>query len=96
MKLDTCPLCERLLIIGPSVDKHHLIPKSLGGKEVVLIHKICHQKIHSLFSERELLKTYNSIEKIKNHEDMKKFIQWVQKKSPEYLDLNITAKRKKY
>lgn len=96
MKLDTCPLCRRDLVPGPSIDKHHLIPKSLGGKEVVVIHKICHQKIHSLFSERELLKIYNSIEKLRSHDDVQKFIQWVQKKAPEYVDLNITANRKKY
>jgi len=41
-----CPLCGRPLIRGDSVDEHHLIPKSQGGRDKYLIHKVCHQKIH--------------------------------------------------
>ena len=96
MSTNSCPLCKRPLILGPSVDKHHLIPKSLGGKDVIEVHKICHQKIHSLFSERELLKNYNTIEKLLTHPDIINFVKWVQKKAPEYVDSNIRANRKKY
>jgi hypothetical protein len=31
------------------MSNHHTIPKSLGGKSTVLIHKDIHQKYHSLF-----------------------------------------------
>lgn len=96
MNTKNCPLCQRELIDGPSVDKHHLIPKSLGGKEVFLLHKICHRKIHSLFSERELKKQYNTFEALLKHEEIIKFVQWVQKKPAEFMDKNITANRKKY
>ena len=48
-----CPLCNREL--GTEwIDEHHLIPKTFKGKETITLHRICHEKIHSTFSEREL------------------------------------------
>lgn len=81
-----CPLCKRELIDGPSVDGHHLVPKTFGGKEVVILHKVCHHKIHSVFTERELLHDYNTIERLLQHEEIQKFVRWVRKKDPEYYD----------
>jgi hypothetical protein len=92
---NNCPLCGRELISGPSVDKHHLVPKSLGGKDVILLHKICHRKIHSIFTEKELKKEYNSIAKLLNHAEIIKFINWVKKKPANFMDKNITANRKR-
>lgn len=55
-----CPLCGRLLTPGDSVDEHHLTPRSQGGREKQLIHKVCHQKIHQTFKPRELARHFNS------------------------------------
>ena len=52
--LSTCPLCGRPLIPGPSVDEHHLRPRSQGGRDTVRMHRVCHSKIHSLFTEQVL------------------------------------------
>ena len=83
-----CPLCSREMYNGSSVNVHHLIPKSLKGKETVILHKICHQKIHSLFTEKELQKKYNSIEKIRQVSEILNFINWIQKKDPDYYESN--------
>ena len=85
-----CPLCERELIDGPSIDEHHLIPKLKGGRKgpTVILHKVCHGKIHSLFSEAELARVYNSIEKLLEHEEIQKFVGWVRKKPPEFYESN--------
>ena len=89
---ETCPLCDREL--APPCTKHHLIPISKGGKhtETVLLHKICHDKIHSVISEKELMKNYNTINKLKTHPELIKFIEWVSKKPPAFYDV---SKRKK-
>ncbi|GAB4280119.1 MAG: hypothetical protein Kow0068_04250 [Marinilabiliales bacterium] len=92
--LGLCPICKRELIKGPSINEHHLIPKSLKGKEKIIIHKICHQKIHSLFTERELLNHYNTVDKIIAHKEMKKFIKWVNKHEPEYYRRSKPIKEK--
>jgi len=62
---------------------------------MVRIHKVCHQKIHSVFTERELLTHYHTVERLKNHEQMVKFIKWVKKKPPEFYDKNDDTKDRK-
>jgi hypothetical protein len=90
-----CPICEREMRRGPSVDKHHLVPKCRGGKETEYMHRICHRKIHSLWTEKELEREFNDPEKIKAHEEMQKFIKWVSKKEPDFYDKNESHGRKK-
>ena len=57
---EKCPICIRELG-DVNVDKHHLIPKTHGGKEKFLIHEICHRKIHATFTEKELEKKFRSL-----------------------------------
>lgn len=83
-----CPLCGRELIPGPSVDEHHLVPKSKGGVNKELMHKVCHQKIHSLLTEAELARNFHTWESLKAHPELAKFIAWVSKRPPAYMDRN--------
>jgi len=97
MDTQNCPICSRTLG-GINTSKHHLIPKSAGGKdsELILIHNICHQKIHSVFTLKELRDHYNSVEKLITHEEISKFIKWVSKKVPEFYQRNARMKRKDF
>ena len=90
-----CPICDRDMWDGPSIDKHHMVPKSRGGKKTKFLHKICHRKIHSIWSNKELEKEFNDPDVIIQNEEIKKFIQWVQKKTPDFYDRNETHNRKK-
>jgi len=90
-----CPICGRELIAGPSVNEHHLIPRSRKGKETITLHRICHSKIHSLFSEKELAMEYNTADKLRAHPEMQKFIKWVRKKDPEFYDRNRWSEARK-
>ena len=96
MKKENCPICKRELGTADSISKHHLIPKSQGGKdsELILIHNICHQKIHSVFSTKQLKMEYNAVEKLIQHEEIKKFVKWVAKKHPDFYQRNQRMKRK--
>lgn len=87
-----CPLCGRDL--AEPCNKHHLLPKSKGGKNTptILLHKICHDKIHAIFKEIELKRHYNTIEKLRQHEEMAKFIKWVRNKEPEFYDKSVKLK----
>jgi len=89
-----CPLCNRELGTV-NISEHHLIPKSKKGKEKFPIHNICHRKIHSVFSEKELAQTYNTWDALKNHEEIQKFIVWVKKKDPAYYDGSSNVKKRK-
>lgn len=89
-----CPLCGRVLGTV-NIDRHHLVPKTFKGKEQFAIHRICHRKIHSVFTERELFKTYHTWETLRGHPDIQTFIAWVARKSPEFHVRTETAARKR-
>jgi hypothetical protein len=82
-----CSLCRREL--GEVlIQHHHLVPKTFGGKETVVIHKMCHQKIHATFSVRELQHHYHTMERLVDHTEMQKFINWISTKPIDYYDKN--------
>jgi hypothetical protein len=93
---NNCPICNRDL--GIHFDEHHLTPKEEGGTfgPTVFIHKICHQKIHSLFTNKQLANTYNSVEALLSHPDMIKFVRWVSKKDPNYYDKSVSSNVKSW
>lgn len=90
-----CPICEREMWKGSSVDKHHLVPKCRGGKKTEYMHKICHRKIHSIWKEKELEKKFNDHNLIIENEIMQIFIAWIKKKEPDYYDRHEQHNRKK-
>ena len=81
-----CPLCGRLLEPGRSVDEHHLVPRSQGGKTKTHIHRICHRKIHATLDERELARGFNTWEALLAHPDIAAFVRWVANKPPSFYD----------
>jgi hypothetical protein len=88
-----CPLCERP--IPPDLEsRHHLVPKLKGGKHgpVAVLHAICHSKIHSVFTEAELARSYHTIEALRKHEKIARFVKWVSKRPPEFRSRNRAPK----
>ncbi len=83
-----CAICGRKLITGKSINEHHLIPKTYKGTETIVLHVVCHTKIHSVFSEKELLQHYHTPERLREHTEIEKFISWVKNKDPEFRDCN--------
>ena len=87
----TCHLCGREL--GMPYDEHHLVPKSKGGRETLTLHRICHSKIHSVFSLTELRNHYSDINRIKEHDEIKKFIKWISGKPPTFYKRTRTFRK---
>lgn len=78
------------------LSSHHLIPRSLGGKNdknVIKLHNICHKQIHAVFNRQDLKYKYNTIEKIKDTNRIKKFVRWVSNK-PLSFDIRIKESRR--
>lgn len=90
-----CPLCNRI-IPEEQESKHHLIPKSKGGEkeDIVIIHIACHRQIHMVFTNNELDDYYYTVERIKEHSEMEKFINWISKKDPSFLPQFTPSKLK--
>ena len=89
-----CPLCDRAI---PKLqrDEHHLIPKSHGGRHTAVLHRICHRQIHAVFTETELARQYNSIDLLKQQEEMAGFIAWVRLKPDDFFERTRKSRRLK-
>jgi hypothetical protein len=93
MNDNACPLCGRAL--GNIWDRHHLVPKSKKGSDTVDIHRICHNTIHSTFTEKELAEYYHTIDRLLENETIRKFVRWVRKKDPDFYDSTKDTKDRK-
>lgn len=81
-----CALCGRPLIAGPSVENHHWVPRAHGGTLSTPIHAVCHRMIHRLFDEATLARDLNTAAALRGHPDMARFLAWVRRQPPDYMD----------
>jgi hypothetical protein len=77
-----CWLCTRPM--GDTIEWHHPIPKSRGGREKQPVHPICHQTIHANFTNSDLEKRYATAEALLGHEEIRRFVDWVANKPPDF------------
>jgi predicted DNA-binding protein (UPF0278 family) len=70
---------------------HHLTPKARGGagKGTIYLHKVCHDKIHSVFTNKELEKTFNTIDAMKTVQEIQDFVGWIKNKP---IDFYVSSK----
>jgi 5-methylcytosine-specific restriction endonuclease McrA len=83
--LPVCPLCGRDIPLSEQ-DAHHFIPKSKGGRETRLLHRICHRQIHALYSETELARRLHTAEALLAEPDMQTFVAWVRRKPVDFFE----------
>jgi hypothetical protein len=91
-----CPLCDRPMIPGPSLDQHHPVPKSRGGRETMTMHKTCHRAIHAMLTERELEEEFTDFAMLRAHPTLAQFVAWVRKRPPEYYDRTSWSKERRF
>lgn len=92
MKELKCELCGSKNDI---LNFHHLIPRTLHSNNffekrftkkfmrengIMVCKYICHGQIHKFISEKELGMKRNTLEKLLEHPDIKKFISWRKKR----------------
>jgi hypothetical protein len=79
-----CALCDRPIPPGARSSVHHLVPKLKGGRHgpTVRLHHICHTAIHAALTEAELARSYASVEALRAHPRIARFLDWVQKRPP--------------
>jgi 5-methylcytosine-specific restriction enzyme A len=71
-----CALCEREV---RQVTKHHLVPRSEGGREVVNLCQPCHKTLHSFFTNETLLKELHTIDSLRAEPEIARYLAWVRK-----------------
>lgn len=77
-----CWLCERSL--GETVEWHHPVPKSRGGKGKEPVHPICHQTIHANFTNAQLGRMGGDVTAIRANEAVAKFLGWIADKPADF------------
>ncbi|WP_127115718.1 HNH endonuclease [Shimia sediminis] len=92
-----CPICARPIPAEVPQSLHHLIPRLRGGKNgpTVLLHQICHKEIHASLTETELAREYSTIEALRRHPRLAKFIRWVAKRPPDFLSKTTGPRRRR-
>lgn len=91
-----CSICDRVIADGDG-DDHHLIPVHKGGQDGPKehVHRFCNTKIHSLFTNAELAKSYYTPELLREHPAMREFIAWVSDKPSGFYMKNTMSRGRK-
>ncbi|MBK5934910.1 hypothetical protein C8N32_103154 [Rhodovulum imhoffii] len=84
--IPVCPLCGRPIPRHAPQSDHHLIPRLRGGKggPVVRLHQICHNEIHASLTETGLARGYTTVEALRSHPRLAKFIAWIRKRPDDF------------
>ena len=76
------------------VESHHLVPRARHRTQrckrrpdanelptrVVGLCRPCHKQIHSVLDERELESRYDTVEKLRAHPEIARFVAWIRKR----------------
>lgn len=76
-----CALCGRPL--GARVERHHVVPRSVGGRETVALHPICHRAIHAALSNAELA-MLDGIGALRDAPALAAFLRWIGRRPPDF------------
>jgi len=77
----TCELCGRTAPSPRYMEGHHLTPVSKKGRHGAKIRVCidCGDHVHSLFTNRELCDSLNSIEALRAHPAIRRWVGWIRK-----------------
>ena len=89
-----CPIC-RNRYRPAEMSRHHLVPKSRRGRETVWLCRHCHRQIHALFTEKELERRYDTIDKLLAADEMQSWIRWIRRHKPRSRIRAVTSRRKR-
>lgn len=78
----TCWLCGRPF--DTLQQWHHPVPKAKKGKGTVPVHPICHNTIHANFTNSELARIGDDVDRIRANQAIAKFVGWVANKPADF------------
>ena len=90
--IPVCPLCNRP-VPASEQDAHHWVPRSKGGRETAILHRICHRQVHALLTENELARDYASPQALLAHPEVAAFVAWVRTKPDDFRERTRKSRR---
>lgn len=90
-----CQLCGRTT----ALTRHHLVPQCRHNKKrtrrefsraavtrelLVGLCSACHQQVHALLTEKELARDYPSLERLREHPGVRRFVAWIRDKPADF------------
>lgn len=79
---EVCPICEHRYAKA-RMSRHHLVPKSRGGRDTVLLCRNCHRQIHAVYTEKELEAEFTTVAGLVAAERMQSWVRWVRRRRPD-------------
>lgn len=78
-----CAFCDRH-VPGNLLTWHHTLPRQKGGKAEhrVPMCRPCHKQIHATFSNRQLERDFDTVEKLRAAPELADFLAWIRKQKP--------------
>jgi 5-methylcytosine-specific restriction endonuclease McrA len=86
-----CSLCQRDV---SKVTRHHLIPKSEGGRETVDLCVACHKTLHAFFTNRTLSAELATIESLRQEPELQAYLGWVRKQADRRISVRTKNQRR--
>lgn len=78
-----CGLCGRV-VPEEMTSLHHLKPRQKGGRSEhrTILCIPCHKQLHATFSNTELAKRLDTLEKLRAAPELQAFLRWVRRQPP--------------
>ncbi|MFC7175554.1 HNH endonuclease [Halosegnis marinus] len=73
---DPCALCGRYGDALP-MERHHLVPEHRKESPVVTVCSPCHDQLHALFTNEELIEEYHTAERLRAADRMADYLDWI-------------------
>ena len=80
----TCQLCGRDVPRG-MITLHHLRPRQKGGmaEDRTPLCRPCHKQLHALFSNKDLDRSLDSLDRLRAEPRLDPFLKWIRKQKPD-------------
>ena len=71
-----CTLCGRETPDG-LMERHHLVPRSFKGRETIPVCIDCGNQVHTLFTNKELATSLDTVERLMAEPRMRAYLAWI-------------------
>jgi hypothetical protein len=85
-----CALCRRY---GPDLptQRHHLIPEHRKTSATVNICPPCHDTIHAVFTNQELIDEYHTLIDLRSADRLQDYLRWIRGTKKTTIDVDTSA-----